>query len=353
MPIPTHTNPPAPLPSTVIEDSAMLASTPESESPHIMQCMEIWGGNGVVERVATMPGVDMWVYARPHQGANAGGDIHYISSCGTGRIGRVILADVSGHGGSAADLAIKLRDIMRRFVNYVEHGPLVSRLNREFGTEAKLGKFATAIVATYFAPSSVLVLCNAGHPRPLVYSTRTGRWRILTSEEQSSSASSNISNAPLGVIDDSQYHADALRMSDGDIVILYTDALMEAHPPAGRMLGEQGLLQIIERLDRSSPETLAQRLIASVREYAGGGELDDDSTVLVLQINSRPTKYSLAERVRANVRFLAMLGGWFLGRGSAPWPELSRANILGAIVPWVSREYRTDATINGDEPAPR
>ncbi len=334
-------------------DSRLRSVVADAESPHTMQCMEIWGGNGVVERAATMPGVDMWVYSRPHRGENAGGDIHYISSCGTGRIGRVILADVSGHGGSAADLAIKLRDIMRRFVNYVEHGPLVSRLNREFGTEAKLGKFATAIVATYFAPSSVLIICNAGHPRPLVYSTRSERWRVLDSQDRPGAESSNISNAPLGVIEDSQYHADALRMSDGDIVVLYTDALMEARQPGGRMLGEQGLLQLIERLDRSHPQTLAQRLVASVREYAGGQELDDDSTALVLQINSRPVKYSLMARVRANVRFLAMFGEWMLGRGSAPWPELSRANILGAFAPWVSREYRKDATMNGDGPPPR
>ncbi|MBX9736155.1 MAG: serine/threonine-protein phosphatase [Phycisphaerales bacterium] len=356
--------PTSPTPTTHLSQPPVgeIRDARTDEAPHTMQCMEIWGGNGVVERAATMPGVDMWVYSRPHRGENEGGDIHYISSCGTGRIGRVILADVSGHGGSAAALAVKLRDIMRRFVNFVEHGPLVSRLNREFGSEAKLGKFATAIVATYFAPSSVLVLCNAGHPRPLIYSTRTKRWRVLDAQDGEARVATpsdggagggggrgeNISNAPLGVIEDSEYFAEALRMSDGDIVILYTDALMEARKPGSPMLGEHGLLGIVERLGVGNPETLAQRLVASVREYAGGIELDDDSTALVLQINSRPVKYSLMARIRSNLRFLGMIGGSFIGRGSAPWPELSRMNIVGSIAPWVSRGYRTDAKVNGE-----
>jgi sigma-B regulation protein RsbU (phosphoserine phosphatase) len=57
--------------------------------------MEVWGGNAAIDNGVIMPGLDAWVYARPYQQQAAGGDIHYVSSCATGRIIRLLVADVS------------------------------------------------------------------------------------------------------------------------------------------------------------------------------------------------------------------------------------------------------------------
>jgi len=48
--------------------------------------MEIWGGNRFVETGVELPGLDAWVYSRPHGGAEGGGDVHYVSSCAAGMI---------------------------------------------------------------------------------------------------------------------------------------------------------------------------------------------------------------------------------------------------------------------------
>ena len=75
-----------------------------SDTRH-MQCMEIWGGNQMVDNHVVMPGLDAWVYSRPYGQAAAGGDVHYVSSCATGRITRLLIADVSGHGSQVAQTA--------------------------------------------------------------------------------------------------------------------------------------------------------------------------------------------------------------------------------------------------------
>ena len=90
----------------------LTAPNPE---PHTLQCMEVWGGNDAVQSAVTMPGLDAWVYSRPHQGDAAGGDVHYLSSCATGRITRLLIADVSGHRQRVADIAVRLRNLMRQF----------------------------------------------------------------------------------------------------------------------------------------------------------------------------------------------------------------------------------------------
>ena len=75
----------------------MTQSSP-SAARHGMHCMEIWGGNPAVESAVSTPGLDVWVYSRPHRGGGHGGDVHYVSLCGGGVITRMIVADVSGHG---------------------------------------------------------------------------------------------------------------------------------------------------------------------------------------------------------------------------------------------------------------
>jgi hypothetical protein len=44
--------------------------------------MEIWGGSSAIERSASTPGLDLWIFSRPYQQADGGGDVHYVSLCG-------------------------------------------------------------------------------------------------------------------------------------------------------------------------------------------------------------------------------------------------------------------------------
>src|SRR6202051_94856 len=85
---------PNPIPSpNTSKDSA--AGQPSAQH---MTCMEVWGGSQLTTRGVEMGGLDAWVYSRPFGDARRGGDVYYASSCATGRITRLLLADVAGHG---------------------------------------------------------------------------------------------------------------------------------------------------------------------------------------------------------------------------------------------------------------
>jgi phosphoserine phosphatase RsbU/P len=311
---------------------------------HHMQCLEVWGGNGAADAGVVMPGLDVWVFAKPHGQAGGtansgeGGDVHYVSSCGTGRISRVLLADVAGHGPAVAMLARTLRDLMRRHVNTVNQAGFVGRMNSEFlaAAEEAGGRFATAVVATFWAPTGYLVACNAGHPRPMGYSSRSKQWRTVEGGVDVEAA--DLSNLPLGIADDAQYTQFAVRLVAGDVVVLYTDALLECRLPDGRMLGEAGLLDCIRQLDASRPELLASGLYNAVASKCPNPP-DDDATVLVLRCSEGPRAASFASRAVAGLRFLAMVAGAVasrLWRGQStpvPWPEFSLENIGGGIIP--------------------
>jgi hypothetical protein len=42
--------------------------------------MEVWGGSDAVDAAVTLSGLDAWVYSRPYEHAEAGGDVYYVSA---------------------------------------------------------------------------------------------------------------------------------------------------------------------------------------------------------------------------------------------------------------------------------
>src|SRR5947199_1866336 len=124
---------------------------PQSE---VMQCMEVWGGNQPTDSGVVMSGLDAWVYCKPFGASAGGGDVYYVSSCATGRITRLLVADVSGHGSGVSEIAAGLRSLMRKHVNQINQSKFVCSMNEQFNAMGKAGCFATALVTTFFSPTN-------------------------------------------------------------------------------------------------------------------------------------------------------------------------------------------------------
>ncbi len=76
----------------------------------------------------------------------------------------------------------------------------------------------------------------------------------------------------------------ATHLIEGDILISYTDALIEASDQAGTQLGEAGLLEIVGRLDMSTikPDQIGPAILDAVSAFRGGKPSDDDQTLMVM-----------------------------------------------------------------------
>jgi serine phosphatase RsbU (regulator of sigma subunit) len=291
-----------------------------------MSCMEVWGGSQLTARGVAFGGLDTWVYSKPFGEAHAGGDIYYASSCATGRISRLLLADVAGHGTSVAATAADLRTLMRRFVNRLDQADFVRLLNRQFAALSRDAVFATAIVTTFFEPSRRLTICNAGHPRPFLYRAAQQRWELLAHPKAASPAPSNL---PLGLLDITEYEQFDVELEPGDCLLSYTDSLIESRDADGEMLGEDGLLRIVSLLAGDvEPQKLIETLVAEIAQRYPENLSEDDTTVMVIRATGRPLKFSLGDKLRALFRV----------RGSLP--DANLANIGGAIIPALGRRWR-------------
>jgi serine phosphatase RsbU (regulator of sigma subunit) len=263
----------------------------------VMQCMEVWGGSEELDRGVVMPGLDAWIFSRPYDMATSGGDVHYVSTCAAGQVTRLLVADVSGHGSAVASVAADLRRLMRRYVTSHDQRSFVRALNRDFTASSDAGIFATAVAVTFEAPPGRLMLCNAGHPPPLHYSAKTRKWSLLD-------AKMGDQNVPWGIVD-AAYEQVELMVAAGDLILLYTDALMEACGPTGEMLGPGGLRDVAAGLDVGDPATLIPRLLAALAGLSPENLQQDDVTCLLLRPNGLRPKLPFFDRWLAPFRFLA------------------------------------------------
>ena len=230
-------------------------------------------------------------------GQRAGGDIYYVSTCGGGKIARFAVADVAGHGEAASSLSAQLRKLMRRYVNTVDQTRFVRALNRAFSAMASSSQYATALLTTYFAPTDHLIICNAGHPPPLWYRASSRSWTTL--EHTANECVKQLANLPLGVVHPTTYHQFAVPLEQGDLVLMFTDAVSESQSPAGEYLGQQGLLNLVRTLDADDPAGLFDEVRNALSDYRGGAAADDDTTLILLHHNAgNPPKQSIGEMLR-------------------------------------------------------
>lgn len=267
------------------EDSYALSPNdgPETGEVYRLACLEIRGGNRAAVYEAELPGLDAWIACRPLLPATRGGDLYYLSVCSQGAISRITLADVAGHGDDVSTLAERLRDSLREHADHWDQSALIRQLNDSFLKISTDGKFATALLLGHYVETGEMLFTNAGHPPPLWRRAATGEWSLLQEETP---YSKEIADLPLGIISGTAYTQVAVQLEPGDLLLLYTDGIIESRNDRGQQLGLDALVEMARRLPGGSASEAGAALLESVKRFRGRAPAEDDETVVVLR--SRP-----------------------------------------------------------------
>jgi serine phosphatase RsbU (regulator of sigma subunit)/PAS domain-containing protein len=205
-----------------------------------------------------LPGLRVAVrYVPAEQASRIGGDWYHAAA----RDGSVVFAvgDVAGHGIRAATAMAQLRYALHTLAvtTTTEPARLLAHLNRLLCAEGPVEVTATAVVARYDPPTGTLVWAQAGHPPPL--RTHAGVTTVMH----------RPAGPLLGAFPDARYDTASLKVDDGDLVVFYTDGLIEHrdHSLADGMArviatlnrvaaagGEQPLVDLLTQLPRANPD---------------------------------------------------------------------------------------------------
>jgi serine phosphatase RsbU (regulator of sigma subunit) len=219
-----------------------------------------------------LPGVEVGIaYESAAEAAKVGGDFYDLFELGAGRIG-VLIGDVSGKGLEAATITSMVKSTIRAFAyTGLEPSAVLTEANKVICEQLRYSQFVTMTFGIIDIEQRMLFKSRAGHPEAIL-----GR-------NQCFKACESESNLPLGILSDVIYVQNEFPLLDGDMLVLYTDGLIEAKCDH-KILGDEYML---DRLNQIVPgkgaQELASEMVTIAKDFTGS-RLEDDIAIVTLKL---------------------------------------------------------------------
>src|SRR2546425_4654677 len=220
------------------------------------------------------PAIDTLDYsARCRQVHELGGDCYDFVPLADKRLALTI-GDASGKGLAAALMIANVQSSLRTTALFTGNdGPAVlSAVNRQLFASSLADRYATLFYGVFDGTTRTLQYVNAGHNPPMLI------------RRDSSIIWLEAGGAPLGMFPDSNYEEGAVQLNPGDLVLAYTDGVIEAVNPGGEEWGVDGLRRAAAESYAQYADDMVDAIFTSMDEYSRG-RLTDDATVVVLRVH--------------------------------------------------------------------
>ncbi|HZL43514.1 MAG TPA: SpoIIE family protein phosphatase [Verrucomicrobiae bacterium] len=211
-----------------------------------------------------------------------GGDFFTVSALSDEKAS-VFICDVAGHGVRSALVTAMVRALLEELKPLAdEPGIFTTKLNRDLHailkhTGAPLLTTAFYLVADY--RTRVMRYTNAGHPRPLHARRTAGKVETLANV-------GGKSQPALGLFEQTIYQTSEVRLSPGDLVMIFTDGLYEVQDSEHALYSQAMLLSgVQERLNLPAPQ-LFDDLIEVVKRFSADGSFSDDVCLVGMELSS-------------------------------------------------------------------
>lgn len=202
--------------------------------------------------------------------AEVGGDFYDVFTLNDGRIA-MAMGDVSGKGLQAAVHTAMAKYMLRAYA-YDDPDPchVLTRLNEAMCCSTPDDLFVTVFYGVLDQTQHTFVYGSAGHDGPLVYSPSASGVIPLDS-----------TGCVCGMFPGAHYGHGSLKLSGGDVLLIYTDGITEARS-SGRLFGADGLAEVLAISARGDHRDITDAVFEAAIAF-GGGALRDDAAVLVLK----------------------------------------------------------------------
>ena len=219
--------------------------------------------------IPTVPGFEF--AARMYSAKIVAGDYYGFIELSDGEIGLVI-ADVSGKGVAAGLLMPSIEVALRMDApRFPRTNDLVGSFNNVVHQITSGDRFISLFYGKLQPGARCLEYTNAGHNPPLVI--RDGRDPIPLDK----------GGPVLGVLLGAGYESELVNLQTGDVLVLFTDGVVEAQNPAGEEYSAKRLASIVSSHLQQRPGELIETIHASVIGFQGTSVLADDLTLIVLK----------------------------------------------------------------------
>ncbi|HRY54119.1 MAG TPA: SpoIIE family protein phosphatase [Spirochaetia bacterium] len=222
-------------------------------------------------RFPELPGLELAVFSQPARGVCS--DYYDAIQTGPARA-LVAVGDVAGKGVAASLVMAMIRAVLHLVAPSGKDAPTILEwVNRALAGKLELDHFATMGIVAVDASSGGIELANAGH-QPLIW-YRASAEAIATVESKS---------VPLGVERGSSFPAKRFSPGPGDVLVMYTDGVVEAMSAQGKQYGRRNLGDAVQRSHALGAEGIASEIRDDLASFVGRSRQHDDQTVLVMKV---------------------------------------------------------------------
>lgn len=205
-----------------------------------------------------------------------GGDYYDFLAVPSGDTVGFIIADASGKGLPGTLYMTRSRSVFRVISSEESRpGETLRRANGYIAADASSAKgmFITVLYLLYDKKKKQMTCANAGHYQPLWFKAREKAFAPLTA-----------SGIPVGIMPDQAYPEETMQLSSQDVVVLYTDGVIEAKTESGSMFGIERLKQLIEQNSTLGAHELFVKIEAGIQAFIGQAPAFDDLTLMVIRV---------------------------------------------------------------------
>lgn len=206
-----------------------------------------------------------------------GGDLYDFLDYGPGRVALAI-GDVSGKAAPAALYAALVSGILRSLApQHLSPAAMLAALNDQLQERKLAAQYVTMLMAVWDDSNQTLQIANAGSVQPLFVSAKpavAGGPRVRTIKAE---------GFPLGLFPDATYEEFTLSTQPGDLIVFFSDGIVDAENAAEEMFGSERLIQVLQSLPNPTAESAVESVLSAVNEFQSGTDHFDDETLVVLR----------------------------------------------------------------------
>ncbi len=210
---------------------------------------------------------------------SVGGDLYDVVPLDEHRTG-ILIADASGHGVGAAFIAVMIKIVFRSYmIDKTSPAGALKAVNKHLLQVMPKGHFATAFYGIYDARENEILFSDAGHPKPLLARAGTNEVDMLEG-----------SGFVLGTLEDIGTEERTVQVAPGDRMLFYTDGVVETLNTDGEQYTSARLRKQFRECTDANRSELLQHIIGDVRSFSAGQEIDDDLTLVMVEVLEKETQ---------------------------------------------------------------
>ena len=172
----------------------------------------------------------------------------------------ITVGDVSGKGAPAALYGALASGVIRtRATRKYAPAQMLELVNKSLQQRPIATQYVALVYAVYDPEKRQLTFSNSGLPYPI---------RSLGSGDGAGFL--DLAGIPLGLLPDSKYEERVIELSDGDLIVFYSDGIVERRDSSGEEFGLKRLAKLVQEHREKAPDQIIVAIEAELEAHSGG-----------------------------------------------------------------------------------